>query len=337
MDGPEHRWFRQALTPVFSPAAVARHIPLIDEVVRRRLALWPKAGTIGLYNEMRLITFAVTASVVLGERRPREVQRLGRLFREILLWRQGPPATVPVMRARLAEAVGPIVRARAEAPRDDMLSQVVRSGGPGAAPLSDDQLLDHANTLVLAGHFTAAGLSAYTLLLLADQPDWLARVRDEQAALEPSGMEALARMPTLDHVLMEAERLIAPLPHLPRLIVEDMEFQGHRLAAGEQLLCSVAGTHRDGTIFAEPDRFDPDRFAPPRNERRRAPLALAGFNVGPRRCLGALLAQVMMKVIVHHVVLGFTLAPRKEAYAPSMSLPIRHPLNEMPVDVRARH
>jgi cytochrome P450 len=140
----------------------------------------------------------------------------------------------------------------------------------------------------------------------------------------------------LDLALMEAERVIAPVPHLPRQIVQDIAFEEHILPPGELLLCSVAGTHRDPNLFADPDRFDPDRFAPPRSERRGHPLALAGFSVGPRRCLGALMAQVLAKLAVNAILRRFVLTPEPAAYAPSVSLPICRPTNTMPFRVRAR-
>src|ERR1700704_5215035 len=41
-DGPEHRWFRKVMVPSFSPSMVERQIPLMHEVVRRRLSQWPR-------------------------------------------------------------------------------------------------------------------------------------------------------------------------------------------------------------------------------------------------------------------------------------------------------
>jgi cytochrome P450 len=114
-----------------------------------------------------------------------------------------------------------------------------------------------------------------------------------------------------------------------------MQFRDCRLAPGELVLCSVAGTHMDEKIFPNPETADPDRFAPPRSEQRRDPLALVPFGAGGRRCIGAFLAEVMIKIIVHHVLRRFTLAPRPEAYAPSLSLPILRPMNGMPVEVKS--
>jgi retinoid hydroxylase len=333
MDGPEHRWFRKLMTPAFAPASVASLVPVIHDIVARRLSRWPRDGLIGLYSETSDMTFHVAAAMVLGTKATEDVSELHDLYRDVMLRRDRRPAAA-ARRARLAQVLLPVIRARRASPAGDVLSQLICSGGPDG-PLSDDQLVSHINTLMIAGHFTAAGLAAYLLLLLVTHPPYLERLVAEQRTHEATDMESLSRLRLLDNALMEAERLLAPIPHLPRKLVADMSFQGHELKSGEFLLCSVAGTHRDPELFDEPDKFDPDRFAPPRSERRRHLLGLAGFNVGPRRCLGTLLAQGMIKIMVNRILRGFTLTPEKEAFAPSISLPICHPTNSMPFRVTA--
>jgi cytochrome P450 len=335
MDGEEHRWYRQAMAPAFAPAAVASYLPLIQDVVRARIATWPEDGVIGLYREASAMTFHVTAGIVLGLRDSKRVDELHAIYRDVMLWTDRP-RPVATMRPLLSELVLPIIRSKLAQPGNDVLSQMIAAGAPGGRPLTEDELLSQVNTLMVAGHFTASALSSYLLLMLNGHPSYFAQVVAEQETANSEDMDGLARMTLLDRALLEAERMIAPIPHLPRRVVEDVDFAGHTIRAGEFLMCSLAGTHRDETLFSDPDRFDPDRFAPPRNERWRDRLALAGFSVGPRRCLGTLLAQVMIKVMVHHIVRNFTLEPRREAYSPSVSLPICHPRNIMPMRVRAR-
>ena len=60
-------------------------------------------------------------------------------------------------------------------------------------------------------------------------------------------------------------------------------------------------------MFADPNRFDPDRFLPPREEDRRSPYALATFGGGPRICLGINFAQVEVLALTTHVRRHFEL------------------------------
>jgi len=49
-----------------------------------------------------------------------------------------------------------------------------------------------------------------------------------------------------------------------------------------------------------------------------------------------LLAQVMVKVMVHHILRRFTLKPERDAFAPSVAIPATRPINSMPFHVEAR-
>jgi cytochrome P450 len=71
-------------------------------------------------------------------------------------------------------------------------------------------------------------------------------------------------------------------------------------------------THRLPHVFAGPDRYDPDRFAPPREEAKRTPYALVTFGGGPRICIGISFAQVEMKAAAAHILRRYTLEPSPE-------------------------
>ena len=326
--GPEHRWFRKVLSPPFSSASIAAHVPVFQEIVARRLRAWPRSGVVGMYGEMSAMAFHTTAAIVLGVTAADDVSTLGNLFRDVTAHKPGTAALV-------ARELLPRIRARRQQPTNDAVSCLIRSGGLDGAPISDKQIIAHVNTLLVAGHFTTAVLASYLLYLLVSHPQDLAQIVEEQLAIEGVDMQAVGRMERLDDALMEAERIAPPVAHLVRGVAEDFEFQGHTLRAGEYLFCSVSGTHRDPQIFAEPDTFAPCRFAPPRSERRQHPLALAGFSVGARRCLGALLAQVTTKIMVHNILRGFTLQPEQAAY-PLIYRPVARPIGPMAFRVQAR-
>jgi cytochrome P450 len=139
-------------------------------------------------------------------------------------------------------------------------------------------------------------------------------------------------MPLLNSAITKTERWLSPVPHLVRRVKEEFEFHGYRMRPGEYALCSVAGTHMDESLFPDAERFDPERFALPRNERGPHPLALAAFSVGPRRCVGAVLSGAV-EIIVHHLVRGCSLTVEAGANVVCLSLPVSQPRGRIPARV----
>jgi cytochrome P450 len=334
LDGAEHHWFRQVVALALRPEAVAALVPTIHDIARARISAWPAVGEIGLYREIRAIAFEVAVAAILGVRNAKKVRELDLIFFEIMF--APAPQSIQTFRARLAHALRPIIDARAKNPANDVLSRLLAAGAPDGKPLSDDDVRSHVNTLLVAGHFTTSALCSSLLHMLACHPAYLDRVVEEQSTIEGDDFENIQGMPVLDRALTEAQRLVSPAPHLPRVVDEELEFQGHLLVPGELVFCSVAGTHRDPNLFPEPDRFDPDRFAPPRNEHLRHPLVLAAFGSGPRACPGFLLARTTIKIIVRHVVRAFELDPKPDAGAVWSGMPLRYPITPMLVKLRRR-
>jgi len=114
---------------------------------------------------------------------------------------------------------------------------------------------------------------------------------------------------------------------VPRGVVKDFEFGGYHVPAGSRVLLSLAACHRLPDVFANPDVFDPDRFAPPREEDKRTPYSLVTFGGGPRICIGINFAQVEVKAMAAHILRHYTLTPLSDHeiqhvyYSPVAALP----------------
>jgi cytochrome P450 len=202
-------------------------------------------------------------------------------------------------------------RASAErASNEDVLGMLVSARDDDGNSLSDAQLLAHVNILLVAGHETTTTLGAWVLHLLARHPAYAAKLDDELSQVLGDGpltSEALHRLPLLTAAIREAGRLQSPVLLLPRGVVSDFEFGGRYVEAGTNVFVAIAAGHRLQSVFAEPNRFDPDRFLPPREEDRRSPYALATFGGGPRICLGINFAQVEVMALTAHVRRHFEL------------------------------
>src|SRR5205085_9539263 len=117
----------------------------------------------------------------------------------------------------------------------------------------------------------------------------------------PLTNDSLHRLPILAAAIREAGRLQSPVLLLPRGVINDFEFNGRFVPSGTHVYVAIAGGHRLASVFEDPNRFDPDRFLPPREEDRRNPYALATFGGGPRICLGINFAQLEVMTLAAYV------------------------------------
>ena len=106
-----------------------------------------------------------------------------------------------------------------------------------------------------------------------------------------------------------------PLVMLMRAVRRELQYGEYAIAPGDLAMVSPAVSHRLPDVFADPDRYDPDRFAPGREEDRQAPYALIGFGGGKHRCIGLTFAYQQVKVFWSVLLQEFELelaSPRSE-------------------------
>jgi len=194
------------------------------------------------------------------------------------------------------------------------------------AGFSDEELIDELLVLLWAGHDTITSLLTWLCYELARHPQIEQAARAEQShvlgdrALAPSD---LRQMPLLDRILREAERLHPPAPGGFRGVVEEFEYGGYRIPAGWTVMYSSVFTHHMPELWDAPERFDPDRFAAPREEGKR-PFALVGFGGGPRVCVGLAFAQMQMRIVMSYLLraLRFELLPDQDCSVVAVPTPM---------------
>jgi len=312
MDGAIHDQHRHVMNPAFAIGYMDRYLPLMNRIIRERVGTWLARGVVDIYDEARKITFDIAAEALVGLKTGPEVDRFREIFFSLL--RLGSIAAdendyfmrMTELQRDLLRLLLPKIHARRAAPTDDVLGLLVQARDDQGRPLSDEQLIAHTNILLVAGHETSTSLSAWLLYLLTQHREYLQRVLNEQDALlaadaDPT-LDDVKRMKLLENALSEAERLFPPVSEAPRGVLEPFDFNGYHVPAGVYVLYSISGAHMLPSIFAEPAAFDPDRFAPPREEHKKTPYALVGFGGGPRICIGINFAQVEIKAMVSHIL-----------------------------------
>lgn len=192
-------------------------------------------------------------------------------------------------------------RAAGETGRSDLLSVLLRARDEqDHSGLSDREVRDEAMTLFLAGHETTANALAWALYLLSSHPQVRARVEAELDAVLCGGClryEMLRELPYTVQVVKEAMRLIPPVYMVARRVVREVEIGGHVLPRHTLVMINIIGMQRRPDLYPEPERFDPDRFAPER-ETSASRHAYLPFSAGPRICIGNHFAMMEAEIIL---------------------------------------
>jgi cytochrome P450 len=116
--------------------------------------------------------------------------------------------------------------------------------------------------------------------------------------------------PIASAILDEALRLAPPVWVAPRIAIEDVEIDGIRVPKGAHVLVSQFVTQRDPRYFADPERFDPERWLNTDLERNLPKGAFFPFGAGSRKCLGEYFALAESRLILLHVAKSVVLATK---------------------------
>jgi cytochrome P450 len=168
------------------------------------------------------------------------------------------------------------------------------SGSPPLGRIGDSELADQLMSLIFAGHETTASAIAWTLYWLACHDQIRADVRAELAASSADG-SSVTDSPLLDAVCREVLRISPPATVAGnRVLADEQALLGRRLPKGTTLTPCIHLVHRQPDVYHHPERFAPDRFL----AHKWSAQHYLPFGGGTRRCLGADLAVLEMRMAV---------------------------------------
>jgi cytochrome P450 len=252
---------------------------------------------LGTVDDRMLDRFTAWVESALGSRRRTLVYRHVRLHRAL----PSPWRTFLRRRASLGDELLEVARrgdyheasATVAEPPATLATLLTRGEQPLGA-LEGNELQDQIMSLLFAGHETTASATAWTLFWLERNGRVRHDLQDELAATHDDGSNA-DQVPLLDAVCREALRISPPAMVAGRRVLEqDLELGGRPLPKGSTLTPCIYLVHRRPDIYPQPLRFDPGRFL---GVKRPANEYLP-FGGGTRRCLGADLAMLELRMIV---------------------------------------
>jgi cytochrome P450 len=166
-------------------------------------------------------------------------------------------------------------------------------------------------TLLLASQEPTGAAPGWTLHRLLNEPGWLELVRAEVAAVDPLSTDVtvpVRQLPVTAAVVHEALRVHTPTWLVSRRAVTDIEIDGYQGAPGHMVYVSPWLLHQREDLYADPLKFDPDRWLDPRRSRA-AHQGYFSFSRGPHSCPGRLASLALTVCLVAALVRNYDMRP----------------------------
>jgi cytochrome P450 len=347
-EGAVHLRQRRLMQPAFHRERVAKYAATMVDYADRTRRRWADGAALDMSQEMNRLTLSVVGKTLFDTDVESQARDVGEALTGVMesFWTMMLPFSnvierLPLphlrrsrqARARLDAIVYGLIRARRATGEDrgDLLSMLLlaqdeEDTGRG---MTDVQVRDEAMTIFLAGHETTANALMWTWYLLSQSPDVERALHaeiDRVLGRRLPTVADIASLPYVERVVTESMRLYPPAWIIGRRAIQPYAIGGYTLPARSILIMSPWIVHRDARYYADPARFDPDRWMP--EFKASIPqFAYFPFGGGPRRCIGESFAWMELVLIVATVAQQwrFALVPN-------------HPVVPQPlVTLRAKH
>ena len=166
--------------------------------------------------------------------------------------------------------------------------------------MDDQQLRDELVTMFSAGHETSANALAWTMHLLAQHPDIVAKMRAEIKEIcgdQLPGFQDLRQLTYVRQVIDEGMRLYPPVWGVSRTALADDEYRGVKINKDDIVFCLIYNAHHREDLFEDAESFNPDRFAPEK-VKEMTKMSYLPFGGGPRLCIGNMFAIMEMQLLL---------------------------------------
>ncbi|RAY16907.1 cytochrome P450 [Actinomadura craniellae] len=279
MDPPEQRYYRQALNPYLSPAAVQGWKPVIEEITRACLDEKIESGRIDFVDDLANIVPAVLTLALLGMPL-KDWDVYCEPIHAMVYTPMDSPLYERVRELQMTMGVHMMetINGIRNNPRPGLIDELVTCEINGYRP--DDMEIFGVLLLLIGGGFdTTTALTAHSLEWLSEHPDQRERLSRERETL-------------LDSATEEFLRFYTPAQGDGRTISQDCVINGTEFKEGDRLWLSWAMANRDEKVFEDPHTIHLDRKGNRHNS----------FGLGIHRCIGSNVARATFKIMLTQVL-----------------------------------
>jgi cytochrome P450 len=317
LERDDHKKRRRLLAPSFMPRRIASYADEIAARAERSAASVATHSQLDMAEESMRLTLEIVMKTLFNAELSNANDTVGSAFPRALAAMIDsitspiplpPPIPTPanLRLERAARELDQIIyrviaeRRASGTEVGDMLSVLLgaRDQDDGSS-LDDRELRDEVMTMMLAGHETTANTLAWALYALARAPEARARLEAELDAISQPriGPQLAAALPWTTQVIKETMRLYPAVYMIARRCVRDVQLGPYLIERGAVIFINIIGMHRRPDFYANPDRFDPERWSPER-EKQLPKHAYLPFSGGARVCIGNHFAMMEAQLIL---------------------------------------
>lgn len=269
-DPPLHTWTRRLILPWMSPQKSASYEPMTRELCNRLIDGFIATGRADLAADyaqqipVRVIAHILGVPTDMSDTFTGWVRDVLEFAYDAERRQRGTMGVIQFFIDALAE--------RRENPGDDLISELLHTRIDGE-PIEDSIIIGMCALMLIAGVDTTWSAIGSSIWHLAAHPEDRRRLVAEPE-LMPTAIE-------------EFLRAYSPVT-MARRLLEDVEYKGCPMKAGERVLMNFPGANRDPEVFDRPDEVILDRAI----NRHVA------FGAGIHRCAGSNLARMELRVSI---------------------------------------
>lgn len=317
-EGEQHRKERSLLLPSFHGELIRETVATIENVAMKSAEKWKRGSIVRIMDSSLDISLEVILRVVFGLGEENRIQ----IFKDSMsrfVASFHPSLAFSRLLQRPLFGLSPwnkFVNARAEfdaliqseidqrkkssSPSgNDLLSRLLDAKYDDGTSMTNEGIRDQLVTLLLAGHETTQIAIGWAMSWLFRNSKCLQRLRLELDEQEFS--EVVSSSDLLTGICNESLRLNPILADVIRVAKKPIELEEVTVPVGKAIAPSTYLVHYDEELYPNPRSFEPDRW----KDRTYKPHEFFPFGGGIRRCIGASLATMEMKIVIASWVKNF--------------------------------
>ncbi|KIK99946.1 hypothetical protein PAXRUDRAFT_822218 [Paxillus rubicundulus Ve08.2h10] len=204
-------------------------------------------------------------------------------------------------RAKVAIAEG----AEPECMLDEWVKEMQAPGYKGRKDFSDREMAMVVFSFLFASQDAMSSGLIYGFQHLADHPDILAKIREEQYRVrvndvdKPMTLEMLEEMPYLKAFVKESMRVKPPVTMVPYKTTKAFPISpDYTVPVNSMVIPSFYNSLHDPEVYPDHDKLLPERWLDAKSSANTNPKNYLVFGSGPHKCIGIEYAQMNMALVL---------------------------------------